>query len=453
MTEPLSTSHKHPKIGLLTCIFLTVGITIGNGIYTSLGLQLLTISHPFTILALWIVGGLSALCGALSYAELASRLPHSGGEYYYLSKIYHPALGTMAGVITLFAGFVAPISLASMAFGKYLEDCFPHCNSLVASIALITFVTIAHLFNLSFSAFFQDLITAFKFLLIALFLYLGFRYASLSPRLLLPTTSGWHELLQPSSGVALLFCFYAYSGWNSTTYIADDVAASQRTIGWSLIIGTLTVMLIYLLLNVVFLLAAPIQELRGVVDVATVVSKHLIGTTGGKMMALLIATGLVAGVSGMTWIGPRITQVMGKNLSTLSWLSHTSANNIPWRATLLQYALVIIVLLTSSFKMLLVATQIPVLLCSLFGVLGIIVLRQREKRQPLSSTEHPTSLPATHPPFPCPWYPLPPLIFAAIGIFAILYTIITDFHEALWGICLIVLGLILHPVFNTKFHR
>lgn len=453
MTSPLSTSHQRPKIGLITCIFLTIAITIGNGIYTSLGLQLLTISHGFTILALWGIGGLCALCGALAYAELASRLPHSGGEYYYLSKIYHPALGTMAGVITLFAGFVAPISLACMAFGKYLHSCFPNCSPLGASLLLITFVTLAHLFNLSFSAFFQDIITGFKFLLITLFLYLGFRYASLPPATLLPTTNAWHELFQPSSGVALLFCFYAYSGWNSTTYIADDIASSQRTIGWSLVIGTLLVTLIYLLLNVVFLLAAPLEALRGTIDVATVAATHLVGTTGGKMMALLIAGGLVAGISGMTWIGPRMTQVMGQNLPALFWLSHTSSNNIPWRATLLQYAFIVIVLLTSSFKMLLVATQIPVLLCSMLGVMGIIVLRQREKKNSLCSS---STIQKTEPPsklFPCPFYPLPPLLFAAISVAALLYTIITDFREALWGILLIGIGLLLHPIFNMKLPR
>lgn len=459
MTAPLSTSHARPKIGLLTCIFLTAAITIGNGIYTSLGLQLLTISNAFTILALWAIGGVCALCGALSYAELASRLPHSGGEYYYLSQIYHPALGTMAGVITLFAGFVAPISLACMAFGKYLHSCFPSCHSLTASILLITFVTIAHLFNLSFSAFFQDLITGFKFLLIALILYLGFRYASISPRILLPTASTWHELFQPSSGVGLLFCFYAYSGWNSTTYIADDIAASQRTVGWSLVIGTLLVTTIYLLLNIVFLLSAPLQELRGVLDVATVAATHLVGSADAKMMALLIAGGLVAGVSGMTWIGPRMTQVMGQNLPALFWLSHTSTNNIPWRATLLQYGLVIIVLLTSSFKILLVATQIPVLVCLLLGVLGIVVLRQREKKRALSANlemksemRRPSfSNSCVTGKFPCPFYPLPPLLFAGISVAALLYTVITNFGEAMWGFLIIVLGLMLHPVFKTRF--
>jgi APA family basic amino acid/polyamine antiporter len=486
------------KIGLVTAIFLTVAITIGNGIYTSLGLQLLTISHGFTILVLWCVGGLCAICGALSYAELASRLPHSGGEYYYLSKIYHPALGTMAGIITFFAGFVAPISLACMAFGKYLQSALPGCSPLVASITLITFVTIAHLFNLSFSAVFQDVITGFKFLLIGFFLYLGFRYASMPSSVILPSSATWHELLQPNSGVTLLFCFYAYSGWNSTTYIADDITTSQRTVGFSLVIGTLLVTMIYLLLNVVFLLSAPIEELRGTIDVATVVTTHLIGTTGGKIMALLIAGGLVAGISGMTWIGPRITQVMGQNLPTLSWLSHTSSTDIPWHAILLQYGFIIVVLLTSSFKMLLVATQVPILICSLLGVLGIIILRHREnQKKPLVKLTHAgevqgaseavasqqfelpvevedinfgddiastpnfisweaavelgkqSNVPSKL--FPCPFYPLPPLLFAAISIAALFYTITTNLQDALWGFALIFLGLALHPIFKMKF--
>lgn len=454
MSVPLSTSQTRPKIGLITCIFLTVAIMIGNGIYTSLGLQLLTISHPFTILVLWMIGGLCALCGALSYAELASRLPHSGGEYYYLSKIYHPALGTMAGVITLFAGFVAPISLACMAFGKYLHSFYPSCSSLSSSIILITLITIAHLFNLSFSAVFQDITTIFKFGLIALLLYLGFRYASISPRVLLPSSAAWQELFQPNAGVTLLFCFYAYSGWNSTAYIADDVATSQKTVGWSLVTGTLLVTLLYLLLNVVFLLSAPVEDLRGVLDVGTVVATHLIGTAGGKAMALLIAGGLVAGVSGMTWIGPRITQVMGQNLPALFWFSQTSSNNIPWRATLLQYGFIIVVLLTSSFKMLLIATQIPILICALLGVLGIMVLRRREKINSMtpnfikSSPHQDKDAPLA---LTCPFYPVPPLVFATISIAALIYTITTNLQDALWGFSLILLGLILHPVFKMKF--
>jgi APA family basic amino acid/polyamine antiporter len=239
--------------------------------------------------------------------------------------------------------------------------------------------------------------------------------------------------------------------------MADDIAASQRTIGWSLVIGTLLVTITYLLLNMVFLLSAPLEELRGVLDVATIAATHLVGPSGGKIMSLLIAGGLVAGVSGMTWVGPRMTQVMGQNLAVLFWLSPTSSSNIPWRATLLQYGLVIIVLITSSFKMLLIATQIPVLICLILGVLGVIVLRQREKIDFLKNSESASrkqnqdkngmALPV----FSCPFYPLPPLLFVAISLTSLFYTFITDFKEAIWGFSIIIAGLILHPIFKAKF--
>ena len=147
------------KVGLVTCVFLVLAIVVGNGIYTNLGLQLLSISSNFAILALWLIGGICALCGALAYAELSSLMPHSGGEYYYLSRVYHPALGTMGGIMTQYGGMVAPTALASMAFAKYVSGIFPAYHPTFIAIVLVTLITGAHLINLGFSAGFQDTIT------------------------------------------------------------------------------------------------------------------------------------------------------------------------------------------------------------------------------------------------------------------------------------------------------
>src|SRR3990167_2701909 len=228
--------RTNQKIGIFTSVILVMAIMVDTGIYTSLGLQLLSISSAFTILTLWVLAGIGALCGDLSYAELASLMPHSGGEYYYLSKIYHPAVGTMAGIIGQLAGFSAPIALASMAFGKYFQALFPSSNAMLSSIILVTVVTGAHLFNLRYSAIFQNSVTGLKFLLIAIFLYVGFRYATITPKIFLPSKVAIKELFHPSSGVVLVFCFYAYSGWNSSIYIADDVVSARRNVGRSLII-------------------------------------------------------------------------------------------------------------------------------------------------------------------------------------------------------------------------
>ncbi|OHE77018.1 MAG: hypothetical protein A3F67_03435 [Verrucomicrobia bacterium RIFCSPHIGHO2_12_FULL_41_10] len=422
-----------------------MAIMVGNGIYTSLGMQLLNISSGFTILSLWALGGICALCGALSYAELASLMPHSGGEYYYLSKIYHPALGTMAGFIAQIAGFIAPISLASMAFGKYLQAFFPSTNPMVSSMVLVTVITGMHLVTLGFSAVFQDIITGLKFLLIGVILYLGLRHATISPTIFLPSMVGMKELFSPSSGVALIFCFYAYSGWNSSTYIADDVTSSHRTVGRSLVIGAILVIVIYMLMNAIFLMAAPVGELRGVLDVGRVVATHLLGQEGGRMMTVMIAFGLVAGVSAMVWVGPHITQMMGRDLPALRWLAPVSKGNVPLHAMLIQYILVMILLSTGAFKMVLVATQFPIIFCEFLGVIGVIVLRFQHRK-----IYDPSIPKKDRQGFRCPLYPLPPLFFAVISIMALTYTTITNPLEGIVGIALIIIAIALYPLLHRE---
>ncbi len=470
----LPPSNPIRKVGLTTCVFLVAATMVGNGIYTSLGMQLLSISSSSTILLLWALGGLVALCGALSYAELSAQMPHSGGEYYYFTKIYHPAIGTTAGIITQIAGCVGPIALASMAFGTYFQAMFPFIPPMVSSIVLVTVVTGVHLIDLGVSATFQDITTGLKFLLIAFICYLGFRYASVSFKTLLPTPLAIHELFQPTSGVTLLFCYYSYSGWNATTYIADDVKTSHRTVGHSLIIGSFFVMVVYLLVNAIFLISAPMSELRGVLDVAHVVATHLLGQQGGRMMSALIALGLIASISAMTWTGPRIMQTMGKHLLALRWFGHASSKNIPLRATLFQFALVIALLLTSSFKTILVSTQFALILCELLGVLSVIVLRKRafsqasrhgnesslellprineevtqheqsNQKDSQNKTPHHSTI------FRSPLYPLPQLFFATVSVMALLYTLWTNSFEAFLGIVLILSALASYPILSQK---
>ena len=115
----------HHGIGLLTCLSLVTATMVGTGVYTTLGFQLQDLRNGFSILCLWVAGGLISLCGALSYAELAARIPRSGGEYTYLSEIYHPAFGFMAGFVSLIAGFAAPIAISAIAFGTYLHAALP----------------------------------------------------------------------------------------------------------------------------------------------------------------------------------------------------------------------------------------------------------------------------------------------------------------------------------------
>src|SRR5437763_9180393 len=125
-SEPAASHLRSPRrtVGFFTACGIVIANIIGTGVFTSLGFQVADIHSGFALLMLWIVGGIAALCGALCYGELSAALPRSGGEYHFLSEIYHPALGFMAGFISATVRFAAPVALAAMAFGTYFNGVF-----------------------------------------------------------------------------------------------------------------------------------------------------------------------------------------------------------------------------------------------------------------------------------------------------------------------------------------
>src|SRR5947199_8927804 len=175
IAERPSVKRAAPRrtIGFVTASSIVIANIIGTGIFTSLGFQVAEIQSGFALLMLWIVVGIAALCGALCYGELSAALPRSGGEYHFLSRIYHPALGFMAVFVSATVGFAAPIALAAMAFGKYFTGVFDLGSPVVLSFAVVWAVTVFHLWNLQVGSAFQNLWTLVKFLLIAILIGAG----------------------------------------------------------------------------------------------------------------------------------------------------------------------------------------------------------------------------------------------------------------------------------------
>jgi APA family basic amino acid/polyamine antiporter len=430
-------------IGFLTCLSLVTATMVGTGVFTSLGFQLQELRSGFSILCLWILGGLISLCGALSYAELASRIPRSGGEYTYLSEIYHPALGFMAAAVSLIAGFAAPISLSAIAFGTYLHAALPSCPTGLSTIAVVVLISFGHLGSLEKSSLLQNGVTALKFLLVGLFIIFGIASVCYHPdsiRVLLPKQGSFAELTRPTSGIALLFVLYAYSGWNAATYLAGEVRHPRRTIGYSLVVGTLSVTFLYVILNAVFLTAAPARDLSGVLNVGSVAATHLMGAIGGRIMSTIIALGLLASISAMIWAGPRVTQCVGEDYSIFAPLAKRR-NKIPQRAILLQLMLVLGMVVFGSFETVLIFAQIPLLFCLMLGVVGLIICRHRSNNTPLEDI-----------PFTCPFYPIPPLIFLICSGGGLLYSVITKPWIALAGGILMLIPLFLHRWISPTRH-
>src|SRR6266487_379910 len=175
-------------IGFITASAIVIANIIGTGIFTSLGFQLPDIQSGFALLMLWIVGGITALCGAICYGELSAALPRSGGEYHFLSEIYHPAVGFMAGFVAATVGFAAPIALAAMAFGKYFQGVFDTGSPVVLSFVVVWIVTVFHLRNLRVGSAFQNVSTLVKLLLIGALIGAGFFVPSKQPISFLPVS-------------------------------------------------------------------------------------------------------------------------------------------------------------------------------------------------------------------------------------------------------------------------
>lgn len=418
------------KVGLVTCTALVLANMIGTGVFTSLGFQVAVLPSPFPVLMVWLLGGVVALCGALSYAELASALPSSGGEYYFLSRIYHPAIGFMAGFVSVAVGFAAPIALAAMAFGDYLAATFPGVHPGVASMVVVLLVALLHSLTVRASGNFQVVVTCLKVCLVVAFIVIGVWKETAHPVNFAPKPGDFALMVSTPFAISLMFVLYAYTGWNAAAYILSEVRRPEVTVPWALLIGTVIVTVLYVSINAVFLAAAPLQDYVGKIEVGQIAAEHLLGEEGGRIMSGLISIGLISAISAMTWAGPRVTQAIGRDLASLKALSATRSGGVPLPALGLQTAIVVVLLLSATFEAVLVYAQFAILACSFLAVLGVIVLRWRQ--------------PGLARPFRCWGYPVTPIVFLVLNLFAMAYSAHDKPMSALAGAATLLVGFLLY---------
>jgi APA family basic amino acid/polyamine antiporter len=417
-------------VGFYTACGIVIANIIGTGVFTSLGFQVADIQSGFALLMLWVVGGIAALCGALCYGELSAALPRSGGEYHFLSEIYHPAVGFMAGFISATVGFAAPIALAAMAFGKYFHGVFNFGSPILLSFVLVWTTALFHFGNLRLGSAFQNLWTLVKLLLIAALIGAGLLLEQKQPITFLPHAADTMSIFSGAFAVALVYVMYSYSGWNASSYIIGEVKDPERNVPRSLLVGTIIVMGAYVLLNAVFLATTPVAELRGQLEVGLISGKHIFGDQGGRIVGAIICLGLISSISSMTWIGPRVTMSMGEDHWLLRFLGRKNSEGVPANAVLVQLLIVNLLLLTRSFELVIVYIQFALLLCSLLTVIGVVVLR--------------IARPNISRPYRVWLYPAPPIIFAAITIWMMIYLLRSKTTESVAGLATAIAGLFLY---------
>jgi basic amino acid/polyamine antiporter, APA family len=426
-------NHSPPPartVGLLTACGIVIANIIGTGVFTSLGFQVADIQSGFALLMLWVVGGIAALCGALCYGELSAALPRSGGEYHFLSEIYHPAVGFMAGFISATVGFAAPIALAAMAFGKYFQGVFNFGSPILLSFILVWIVAVFHFGNLRLGSAFQNVWTVVKLILIGALIAAGFLVQEKQPISFLPHTADTISIFSGAFAVSLVYVMYSYSGWNASSYIIGEVKSPERTVPRSLLAGTIVVMAAYVLLNAIFLATTPQSEMRNQVEVGLIAGKHIFGDNGGRVVGAIICLGLISAVSSMTWIGPRVTMSMGEDHWLLRFLGQKNSHGVPANAVVAQLLIVNVLLLTRSFELVVVYIQFSLLLCSLLTVAGVVVLRATK--------------PNISRPYRVWFYPIPPIIFSAITIWMMIYLLKSKTNESVAGLVTAAIGLLLY---------
>lgn len=340
---------SNSKISWKTAAGLVIANMIGTGVFTSLGFQLAVVQNTWTILILWTLGGGMALIGALVYAELGTHFRRTGGDYIFLSETIHPSVGYLYAWVSLVVGFSAPIAIAAMAMNNYLSPLFG--ETILPGLFFLLVVPIAHMFSVSRSAQFQDLMTLVKILFVLVLIVLGILYGSKVEMPALDFSGSWkNEVLVPGFAVSLIYVFYAYTGWNSAAYIIEEVDQPQKNLPKALIWATLSVMVIYVLLQLVLLKHASVDQLSGKVQVADIAFGNLFGPNGALWVSFFIGIQLIATISGYAWVGPRVTYAMAKDFKLWKPLSKVNVHGIPTRAIILNTFISLVLFSTGSFE-------------------------------------------------------------------------------------------------------
>ena len=430
------------KIGFSAAISLVIANMIGVGIFTSLGFQLSDLSNYYTILLLWILGGLHAILGSFCYSELSAAFPKSGGEYHFLSLSYGKFIGFLSGWTSATLGFAAPIAATAHAFAMYFCHFYgTGLNPKYISTIIILLITFVHCLNIKKGATFQILFSFGKVLLILFFIGAGL-YVCLNTDYKIQVSSFnfnrsiIYDFFNPGFWIGLIFVSYAYSGWNASSYLIDEIKNPKKNVPASIIWGTIIVTILYVSLNFIFLISTPAAALKGKEDIAHIVAISLFGNKGAIIISSVISFLLISTISSMIMVGPRVIKRISMDYKEFAFFSTNSKNDVPIRAILLLSGISLIILFTGGFQF--IVTCIGFVLCIFTTLTSISVIILRIKK------------PTIERPIKTPFYPVMPILFSLFNIWMMTYLIINRPMESITGLIFVAIGGLIYFLFNIK---
>jgi APA family basic amino acid/polyamine antiporter len=318
-------------------------------------------------------------------------------------------------------GFSAPIAIAAMAMNNYLSPIFGETR--LPGLFFLLGVPAVHVFSVTRSAKFQDIMTGIKILFVLTLIGLGITFGSSIAVPALDFSSAWkEEILLPGFAVSLIYVFYAYTGWNSAAYIIEEVDQPQKNLPKALIWATILVMVIYILLQLVLLKHASVAQLSGKVQIADIAFGNLFGSTGALWVSLFIGIQLIATISGYAWVGPRVTFAMAKDYTLWKPLSRVNAQGIPVRAIVVNTGISLILFLSGSFEQIMLYAGFVLQLMSTVTIYSSLKIKKQEG-------------------FKTPFKPVLQLIYLVFSLALMGYLLVDRPLESLAGIGILAIGL------------
>ena len=426
------------SVSLLQTITVSIGITIGSGIFRVPATVAAQLHLPGPILLCWVLGGLIALCGALTVAELAGALPRSGGIFAYLLEGYGPLPAFLFGWTELMVLRAAALGAIATIFAEYLGAFVPFAAAHVRQTAALVIVLVGALnyFGVQRAAAVVSATTALKYAVLFGLGLLAFTARGGSDAHFVPA---WPAHLQLSLlATALIPVMWSYDGWADPAFMAGEISNPQRNLPRALIIGALCVMLVYLVVNVGFLYALAPAQMAGSKLIAADVAAQvpLLGGAGATVVAAAVAVSAFSGLNASMMAGSRVFFAMADRGLFFRAVARVSARfDSPSVAIWLASALGVAYVLENDFAQLADKFILGIWPFYALAVAAVFVLRRRRPDLPR--------------PYRVWGYPVVPLVFLVASLFMVLNAVWTDPRGTLVTLAIIVAGV---PVFAVRAH-
>jgi len=452
MDDKTENNGLERKLGLFPLTNIVIANMIGAGIFTTSGLLMQDLQNPIVMILLWVVGGAIAICGALSYGELGAAIPRAGGEYAFLSHLYHPALGFLSGWVSFFVGFSAPIAASAIGFVAYMTRAFPEIlrlgvfdasieatilRKLYAILVIATFTGI-HVRGLEFGANVQNVLTILKVGLIVGLVVAGFALGQ----------GSWDHFTQGIDldfglggwkviGLSLMWIMFAYSGWNASAYIGSEVKDPSKNLPRSLIVGTGIVILLYFCLNLIYVYASTPADMEGVISIAGLAAGNLFGQSFERILSILISFALFSSLSAYIILGPRVYYSMARDKYFFRFAADIHKKfGVPAKSIVLQGIIAAVMVLFGTFDQLLTYMGFSLGIFPLLAVLGVFKVR----RLKLS-------------PYKMPGFPLAPVLYIIAGIAILTLAFFQRPTESSIAIATVLVGIPVYWIFKRKYRN